>query len=583
MLLQFLAVIVSVLTVCWVRRYTGFPASHPERAFPAFTDVTEKAGLNFKIVCGDQVTEYLIDVNGEGAAFFDYDDDGYQDIYLVNGSSRKCQKEGRLPHDYLLHNNGNGTFTDVTEKAHLGDTLWSSGVAVGDYNNDGYLDLYVTNYGPNRLYRNNGDGTFTDVAQAAGVADPHWKIPKWSMGAAFGDIDNDGYLDLYVTNFVNFSYQPDRPAPNPNSPCKMKTIPIACEPEQYDGEQALLYRNNGNGTFTDVSQSAGIVREVPGHGFAVVFSDFDNDGDQDIYQANDAGPNFYYINDGKGHFTDASWTSGTAVDGFGNAQGSMGLTVADFNHDGLQDIFITNFINQGDTLYLNEGNNVFSDQTSKFGLGTLFSPYSGWGTKFVDFNNDGWLDLWITNGHTMEQLEKFYPQDTFAEPNYVMQSANGNKFIDVSEISGIRRIPNKVGRGTAFGDFDNDGDVDVLVINKNDVPTLWRNDGGNSRNWITIRTEGVKSNRCGIGARILATAGGMRQVFEVRGSDSYLSSNDLRAHIGIGDSKEAAIEIRWPSGQVDKYSTVAADHFYLAREGDSLKPDPFVKTERKSK
>lgn len=580
--LQMLLIVTVLLALVFVPRYLGFPGRN-EKTFPVFTDVTEQAGLAFKIVCGDEVTDYLIDVNGEGAAFLDYDNDGYQDIYLVNGSSRKRQKEGHLPHDYLLHNNGDGTFTDVTEKAHLGDTSWGNGVAVGDYNNDGYLDLYVTNYGPNRLYRNNGDGTFTDVAEAAGVADPHWSIPKWSMGAAFGDIDNDGYLDLYVTNFVNFSYQPDRPAPNPNSPCKMKTIPIACEPEHYEGEQALLYHNNRDGTFTDVSESARIIQKVPGHGFAVVFSDFDNDGDQDIYQANDAGPNFYYINDGKGRFTDASWSSGTAVDGFGGAQGSMGLTVADFNHDGLPDIFITNFINQGDTLYLNEGNHVFSDQTSRFGLGMLFTPYSGWGTKFVDFDNDGWLDLWITNGHTMEQLEKYYPADTFAEPNYLMQNVNGTKFLDVSEISGIRRIPNKVGRGTAFGDFDNDGDIDVLVVNKNDIPTMWRNDGGNARNWIAIRTEGLKSNRCGIGARILANAGGVRQAFEVRGSDSYLSSNDLRTHIGLGESTETELEIHWPSGQVDKYSNVTANRFYLAREGDSLKPDPLVKPTRKAK
>ncbi len=582
-LLQFSAFPILLLGLLSLPRLAGISAGRVEKPFPTFTDVTKQAGLAFKIVCGDEVTEFLIDVNGEGACFFDYDNDGYQDIYLVNGSSRKSQKEGRLPHDYLLRNNGDGTFTDVTAKAHLGDTEWSSGCAVGDYDNDGYTDLYVTNYGPNKLYRNNGDGTFTEVAGAAGVADPHWDFPKWSMGAAFGDIDNDGYLDLYVTNFVKFYYQADRPAPNPDSPCKMKSIPIACEPEQYEGEQDLLYHNNGDGTFTDVSQSAGIIRKDPGRGFGVVFSDFDNDGDQDIYVANDAGPNFYYINDGKGHFTDASWASGTAVDGFGSPQGSMGATVGDVNHDGLQDIFVTNFIDQQNTLYVNEGNNLFSDRTVNFNLGLIGFHYSGWGTKLVDFDNDGWLDLFITNGHTMEQLEKYFPADPFAEPNYVLQNIDGKKFVDVSAISGLRNVPNKVGRGTAFGDFDNDGNVDVLVINKNDIPTLWRNNGVKGRNWITIRTEGVRSNRSGMGARILSNSDGIQQTFEVRGSDSYLSSNDLRAHIGLGDSKTTDLEIRWPSGQVDQYTHVTVNRFYLAREGDSLKPDPLVRAARKSK
>jgi hypothetical protein len=564
--------------LCWSPHRAARGAEGKEKPFTTFTDITKPSGLaSFKITCGDKVTDFLIDVNGEGAAFFDYDNDGYQDIYLVNGSSRSLQKSANPPHDYLLHNNGDGTFTDVTAKAHLGDTEWGGGVAVGDYNNDGYLDLYVTNYGPNRLYRNNGDGTFTDVAESAGVANVPWPFPKWSMGATFGDIDNDGYLDLYVTNFAKFYYQPDRPAPSPTSPCKMKQVPIACAPDQYEGSQALLYHNNRDGTFTDVTHSAGVTQEVPGRGFAVVYSDFNNEGHQDIFQANDSGPNFFYINDGKGHFNDDSFPSGTAVDGLGNVYGSMGATVGDINHDGLPDIFVTHFVDQPNSLYINEGNHMFSDQTLSYGLWNIGYHYSGWGTKFEDFDNDGWLDLWITNGHTMEQLEQHYPGDPFAEPNYVLRNIDGKKFVDVSELAGIRKLPATVGRGTAFGDFDNDGDIDVLVINKNDVPTFWRNDGGNARNWITIRTEGVKSNRCGIGARILATADGVHQSFEVRGSDSYLSSNDLRVHVGLSESKQADIEIHWPSGQVDRYPAVSANKFYLAREGDSLKPDPRVK------
>jgi enediyne biosynthesis protein E4 len=556
--------------------HTQLPRSSADNAperLPWFTEIAKQAGVAYRITCGDEVTEYLIDVNGEGAAFLDYDNDGDQDLYLANGSSRKLQKSANPPHDYLLRNNGDGTFSDVTQKAGLGDTEWSSGVAVGDYNNDGYLDIYVTNFGPNKLYRNNGDGTFSDVSERSGVAGPHWDMPKWSMGAAFGDYDNDGYLDLYVTNFARFNYQPDLPPPSPASPCRMKGVPIACAPDKYQGTQDLLYHNNGDGTFTDVSEAAGITRKDPGRGFAVIFSDFDNDGDQDIYVANDAGPNFYYINVGKGKFVDASLESGTAVDEFGNAQGSMGLTVGDYNRDGLMDIFVTNFIDQRRTIYQNMGSNQFQDTTTNSGIGMTGFHYSGWGTKFFDFDNDGWLDLFFCNGHTMEQPEREFPADTFAEPSYLMRNVQG-RFSDVSTDTGIRKLQNKVSRGTVFGDFDNDGDVDMIVIHKNDIPYFLRNDGGNRKNWITLRTEGVKSNRAGIGARVLVKAGKARQAFEVRASDSYLSSNDLRVHAGLGQERVADVEIRWPSGQVDRHLQVAANRHYWAREGGELLVDP---------
>jgi enediyne biosynthesis protein E4 len=552
-------------------------------ALPVFTDITRQSGLTMKIVCGDEESKYLTEVNGEGACFLDYNNDGYQDIYLVNGSSSKLEAAGRPPHDYLLRNNGDGTFTDVTRQAHLGDTGWHGGCAVGDYNNDGYTDLYVTGRGPNKLYRNNGDGTFTDVSEAAGVGGPHWDVPKWSMGAAFGDYDNDGYLDLYVTNFVKLD--PQHPGPRPDQPnaCVYKGVPIACPPDDYEGQQAILYHNNGNGTFTDVTQAAGLIRQDPGRGFGVVFGDFANHGLQDIFQVNDVGSSFFYINNGDGTFKDASFDSGLAVDGFGNIHGTMGVTVGDYDNDGLLDVFVANWIREGNTLYKNQGGHVFEDVTETSGLSHLGFEWCGWGTKFFDFDNDGWLDLWITFGHTNEQVEKVYPQESFAEPNYLLRNEGGKQFVNVSAPVGLSSLPKRSGRGAAFADIDNDGDIDVLVINKNEVPILLRNDGGNRNNWLMIRTEGVKSNRSGIGARITVTAGGSRRIFEVRSSESYLSGNDLRVHVGMGDQKQAdAIDIRWSRGQVDHYTNVAVNTFYLAREGSWLKPDTLVASPKKT-
>lgn len=568
--------LVIFMVLAFLVHYGMLEARGTEKTLPVFSDFSQQAGITSKVICGDELTEYLIDVNGTGAAFFDYDNDGDQDIYLVNGSSRKSASASTPPHDFLLQNNGDGTFIDVTKSARLGDTSWSSGCAVGDYNNDGYPDLYVTNYGPNKLYRNEGDGTFSEVGGLSGVAGPELTPPKWSMGASFGDYDNDGHLDLYVCNFVQFDYWKEFPPPKAGSPCKLKGIPIACPPDMYRGEQDLLYRNKGDGTFTDVTRAAGFIREDPGRAFASAFSDFDNDGDLDLYVANDAGPNFYYINNGDGTYTDGSLTSGASFDEFGNDQGSMGLTVGDFNNDGLIDIFVTNFIDQYNTLYRNQGSHLFLDRSTQVGLGVIGFGYSGWGTKFFDFDNDGWLDLFIANGHTMEQLEEHFPTDTFAEADYLLRNIDGKQLIDISDTTGIRKLPNRVGRGTAFGDYDNDGDVDILVINKNDAPFLLRNDGGNENKWLVLRTEGVASNRSGIGARIEIAGGGIRRLREVRRSDSYLSSNDIRVHVGLADLTEADIRIRWPSGQVNHFPNVAANRFYLVKEDGSMQPDPRI-------
>ena len=546
-----------------------------ERSLPSFRDITDEAGLAYEITGGNRVTESLIDVNGQGACFLDYDGDGLLDVYLANGSSRSLDRAGNPPHDYLLRNQGDGTFSDVTRIAGVGDENWSSGCAVGDYDNDGDPDIYLTNYGPNKLYQNRA-GSFSEVSAGAGVSGPEWTPPKWSMGAAFADIDNDGDLDLYVANFAAFDPERFVPPPTATSPCQFKGVPIICAPDFFHGQQDLLYSNDGDGTFSDVSGAAGIQQAVPSHGFAVVFSDYDDDGDQDIYVANDVGPNFYFENKGGGVFVDSSWESGGSVNEHGEAEGSMGLTVGDYNNDTRLDIFITNFVEQSNTLYENEGNNKFVDQTASRGLFATGLNDSGWGTRFIDFDNDGWLDIYIVNGHTDERLEKRIPTDTYAQPNYMLRNVNAERFVDVSQAVGLRDLRDKVGRGSAFADFDNDGDVDVLVINKNDKPTLIRNDGGNRLNWIAIRALGVTSNRDGIGTKILVESDGLRRGFEVRASESYLSSNDMRVHVGLGTATSASIEIRWPAGQQDRYEAVPANRFYLAVEGRSLDIDPLA-------
>ena len=554
--------------------------SAESRLLPTFTDISQEAGLNMTMINGDEPTLYLMDVNGTGACFLDYNNDGFQDIFLVNGSSRKSEAQGIHPHDYLLRNNGDGTFTDVTKQAHLGESGWHSGCAVADYNNDGFSDIYLTSYGANKLYRNNGDGTFTDVAAAAHVDDPHWAYPKWSMGAAWGDYDNDGKIDLYVANFARVDPQHLLPKPGDPEPCKNVDVPIACPPDRYYGEQGILYHNNGDGTFTDVTQKAGLARadKDQGRGFGVVFGDFANIGRQDIYQVNDSGMSCFYVNNGDGTFRDASFESGLALDGFGNVHGTMGVTVGDYNNDGLMDIFIANWIQQGNDLYENQGSHVFVDVSAARGIEQLGYEYCGWGTRLFDFDNDGWLDLWITFGHTDPQVGAAHPDHPYAEPNYMLRSLEGKRFEDVSEATGLRRLPNRSGRGVAFGDFDNDGDVDVLIIDKNSTPILLRNDGGNRNNWIEIRAEGVQSNRSGIGARITVNAGGKRRIFDVRNNESYLSSNDLRVPIGMGNMKQAdSVEVRWPNGHIDRSENVAVNKFYWAREGSVLKPDPQVR------
>ncbi|MGA9995889.1 MAG: VCBS repeat-containing protein, partial [Pyrinomonadaceae bacterium] len=473
-----------------------------------FTDITEKAGITFRHVASPE-KKYLVESMSGGVALIDYDGDGYQDIYFVNSVTVDLVKSGGKTKSALYHNNGDGTFTDVTDKSGLGDVGWGMGAAVGDYNNDGRDDLYVTCLGPNHLFKNNGNGTFTDVTKAAGVGDP-----RWSTGAAFLDYDNDGKLDLFVPNYVDFDIN-HLPEFGKGRTCQYKGVPVQCGPRGLPGAGDSLYHNNGDGTFTDVSKKAGVADADGYYGMSAICSDFDEDGFTDIFVANDSTPNFLYHNNGDGTFKEIGFTSGTAVNENGSEQGSMGVTVADYNHDGKLDLFVTNFADEYNTLYRDDGRNSFTDVAYAAKVAEMTLPFVGWGTKFFDYDNDGWVDLFIANGHVYPQLENYRQRKLFHKNN------RDGTFTEIAEQLGPPLMEKRVGRGVAFGDIDNDGDVDLVVNDLDNTPQLLRNDGGNANNSVLIKTVGVKSNRDGIGARVKIVSGDLVQIDEVRSGGSY--------------------------------------------------------------
>ncbi len=520
----------------------------------SFTDITTAAGLQFHHIDGRSGQRYFLETVGSGAAFFDYDGDGWIDIYFVNGADLPGFRAPQSPTNRLYRNNGDSTFTDVTEQAGVGDTGYGGGCAVGDYDNDGNLDLYVTNFGANVLYRNNGDSTFTDVTQHAGVGDS-----RWSLGCAFADYDNDGFVDLYVTNYIDFHFET-------HTNCTQKGIAAYCPPESFEGAPDTLYRNNGDGTFTDVTTIAGVYNEG-GKGMGVVFGDYDNDGDADCYVGNDAGENFLYQNRGDGTFTNVGWMAGVEADENGNVQGTMGVDFGDYDNDGLLDLIAINYQQQPNALYRNDNANFFTDVSFVAGMADSV-PYVGWGVDFFDVDNDGDKDLLIANGHLQDTIEQYDDTTTYPQHNHLLINNGQGYFVNESVKTGTGLRSRKVSRGIATGDYDNDGDLDVLICNANDTPQLLRNDSEIQGNWILIHTIGTRSNRAGIGTRVKIQTDTLIQIDEVRGGSGYLSQNDLRLHFGIGVHKHIdRIEARWPSGIVDIIRDVAPNQIITITEG----------------
>ena len=528
--------------------------SVPLHANPRFHDATQEAGIDFVHFNGANGQKFVIETVGPGGGFFDYDGDGCLDIYLINGAAVLGTDYDPAPQNALYHNRGAGTFADVTAHAGVGDTSYSMGCAVGDIDNDGDLDLYVTNFGANVLYRNEGDGTFADVTGAAQVGDE-----GWGASAAFADIDRDGFVDLYVGNYHNFSYTNHRVCAEGGS-----GLQLYCGPEAFDGVTDVLYRNEGDGTFADITTAAGL-GSTEGKELGVVFGDVDLDGDPDLYLANDKTLNFLYLNDGTGLFADEALLAGVAYNEDGDVEAGMGVDMGDYDNDGDPDLFVTNFQWETNTLYKNLGDGTFVDETFLAGLGKGSIAYLSWGTRFFDVDNDGDRDLFIANGHLESDVEQ-YENATFPQRNQLFLNVGDGRFEEYAEDGGALSLK-RVSRGAAFGDYDDDGDIDVLVANVAAAPTLMRNDGA-SGHWVRLRLAGRDSNRAGIGTRVEVTSGGQVQTDEVRSGASYLSQSDVRLHFGLGTATSIErVVVYWPSGRVEEYADLGIDRDHLLVEG----------------
>ena len=535
-----------------------------------FTDITAAAGILFQhTIAPDK--KYLIESMAGGVLLLDFDGDGWLDIYFTNAPSVDMALHGQKAKSSLYRNNHDGTFTDVTDKAGVGYPCWAMGGAVGDYNNDGWPDLLVTCEEGMVLYRNNGDGTFTDVTKQAHLTDP-----RWTTGAAFADYDGDGFVDLMVSRYAEFDLN-HLPEFGVGATCRFRGIPVQCGPRGMKGLGDSLYHNNGDGTFTDVSKSAGVEDKAGYYGLGVVWSDFNDDGRPDLFVADDSTPNYLYRNDGNGHFADVSYLSGTAVSGDGGEMAGMGVAVCDFNHAGRFSIHVTNFEDQSNSLFRNDGNMAFTDVAYAARIGQITIPYMGWGTGCVDFDNDGWPDLFVVNGHVYPQVDALAAGSKYRQRKLVFQNMRDGTFADVSNSVGPDVAIPQPSRGAAFGDLHNDGRIDVVVENIDGSPMVLHNEGTSSNHWITIQLVGTRSNRLALGAKVRVVAGTLSQIDEVRSGGSYLSQNDLRLHFGTGPAdKVDRLEVRWPSGSTQLLQKLQCDRFYVLKEGEGVVTQDFA-------
>jgi enediyne biosynthesis protein E4 len=540
----------------------GAPSGRPFNAH--FVDVAANAGLRVPVIYGgEEAKKYIIESTGCGCAFIDYDNDGWMDLFILSGTRLGGAPEGTT--NRLYKNNRDGAFTDVTEKAGLHSLGWACGVCVGDYNNDGFDDIFCTTYGQNILYRNNGDGTFTDVTKAAGLWSDH---ARYGAGCAFLDYNRNGHLDLFVSNYVGFTFESAGvPGENPN--CRWKGIPVECGPRGLKTGKHSLYRNNGNGTFTDVSEAARINQAPATYGMTVVAADLDEDGWQDIYVASDSTPSLLFMNNRDGTFREEGVLRGVGLSEDGMEQAGMGVGVGDYDLDGHLDLFKTHFLDDANILYHNDGKGNFDDVTRASRVG-VETRYICWGAGIVDLDNDGLPDLFMVTGHVYPEAERTLPQYPNKTPRAVFRNLGDGIFEELIAEAGPGVAAPHCSRGCAFGDFDNDGDIDVLIINLNEPPSLLRNDLRGTTNWIKVKLEGTKSNRSAIGARVLVHYGNKTQAQAVLSQSSFFSCNDPRLHFGLGPCTTADIDVYWPSGLHEAFKGISGNRLVTFKEGDGL-------------
>jgi len=561
----------AVLTVCAGAWQTGKPSvslsdpmaqSNSNSHYPELVDITASTGIHFEHVSSPE-QRFIVESMSAGVALIDYDRDGYPDIYFTNAQNTEMARRGQKARSALYHNNGDGSFTDVTDKADVGFPCWAMGAVVGDYNNDGWPDLLVTCFGGVVLYRNNKDGTFSNATREAGMGDDK----MWATGATFGDYDNDGFADLFVSHYVQFDLN-HMAALGSSDICKYLGIDVQCGPIGMKGSPDTLYHNNRDGTFTDVSKKAGVADEEHRYGLTAIWTDFDQDGKLDLFVTNDGQPNYLYQGNGKGLFEEIGFSSGVGLSESGARQANMGIGLGDYLHTGKMSVVISHFDNEFAAFYRNDGAMDFTDVSLSSGVGRGTVGYVGWGAAFVDFDNDGWQDLFVVNGHVYPQVDQIRSSLRYLEPKLLFLNQRNGTFKDISKLAGQAIQVPQVSRGMAIGDLFNDGKLEAIVENLKGEPMILRPERGPSNHWISFQLEGVKCNRLALNARVRIFAGDLVQFDEVVSGGSYLSQNDLRIHFGLGPHERVdRVEITWPGGKVERLMNLPADSFYVVREG----------------